>query len=658
MAQPQPAVVGRTDTARIMTIFGSARSRSRELAPTRRSTVNSRLSSAVTTMFWQRSRTPDLAATKSASLTSRLDADMLRAAQLHEALAGFGKHWSTSPILSCDVTASEYELSQPVTEIDDFLSHDWGTPRFAKLIALLHLYNHKDAALASGLLGLPIAAVAATQDLPLSARYVCPFIWLMVYVFGQHWGRIIGQPGYVFLDRLCIHQTDPARKSAGILALAAFLKASNRLVVLWSPRYFTRLWCTYELAAWSHLRSEESQAVAFLPVMRAAILLRVTVTLTLAYWARHVFAVAAATSGWLAFWLVNVVLIVAACNFLAGISDLVSELGDMKQQIEGFSMRDAKCFCCTHNHIHPETGQEMACDRRLVYKALAKWWVERASDGSEDVEQVMPLSSAQVDVAVDEFNQQVQRSLLTVLGKTTNWSLVFCTYQDVVCAWIPIVWTACDGIATFAAWRNPGMAIRWTLEYVSLWLFVAPLACAFTFQSASCLHKRRKASLVGAIHPIFLKALTVCTIGLVAITSFFFLWFPGPILVALHQEGYPLLGDIAMVVRIVLLSLLTLRVFCLSSCGTCHRPSCREQEQDAEHWDASASGSQPADNATDDDGSRCVSSMSTDSIHETVQVKENIASAPSSTLLGSGGCGRILNLSFQDDEARVLKMSV
>ena len=49
---------------------------------------------------------------------------------------------------------------------------------------------------------------------------------------------------------------DETRKSAGIASLGAFLGASDNFVVLFSPEYFSRLWCCYELAAFRHLQVE------------------------------------------------------------------------------------------------------------------------------------------------------------------------------------------------------------------------------------------------------------------------------------------------------------------------------------------------------------------------------------------------------------------
>ena len=43
-----------------------------------------------------------------------------------------------------------------------------------------------------------------------------------------------------------MHQTDLELKHAGVASFAAFVALSERVLVLWSPRYFERLWCMLE----------------------------------------------------------------------------------------------------------------------------------------------------------------------------------------------------------------------------------------------------------------------------------------------------------------------------------------------------------------------------------------------------------------------------
>ena len=61
--------------------------------------------------------------------------------------------------------------------------------------------------------------------------------------FWQHLRELL-YPQMGFLDRLVVPQDDPEKKNKCIYGLASFLNKSDKLIVLWSPKYFSRLWCT------------------------------------------------------------------------------------------------------------------------------------------------------------------------------------------------------------------------------------------------------------------------------------------------------------------------------------------------------------------------------------------------------------------------------
>ena len=61
----------------------------------------------------------------------------------------------------------------------------------------------------------------------------------------------------MFLDQICINQTDLESKANGVLHMGAFLKKSKSMLVLWDPTFVQRLWCMFELAAF--LKSHEDE---------------------------------------------------------------------------------------------------------------------------------------------------------------------------------------------------------------------------------------------------------------------------------------------------------------------------------------------------------------------------------------------------------------
>lgn len=52
----------------------------------------------------------------------------------------------------------------------------------------------------------------------------------------------------LFIDRLCVHQTDPFKQLTAIEGLAGILAQSDSVLALWSRSFMGRLWCSFELS--------------------------------------------------------------------------------------------------------------------------------------------------------------------------------------------------------------------------------------------------------------------------------------------------------------------------------------------------------------------------------------------------------------------------
>eukprot|EP00434_Breviolum_minutum_P000985 symbB.v1.2.000862.t1/scaffold38.1/size396883/2 len=70
----------------------------------------------------------------------------------------------------------------------------------------------------------------------------------------------------------------------------------------------------------------------------------------------------------------------------------------LPDQLNKFRLQDAECFCCTHRHRHPETGQELICDRELVYQTLTDLY----SPSQRESGRIDPL---------EKFNRRVRERL-------------------------------------------------------------------------------------------------------------------------------------------------------------------------------------------------------------------------------------------------------
>ena len=188
----------------------------------------------------------------------------------------------SSNVLSQKDLAQLHESTAIVSFLDSFFSHSWRTARLDKWAGLLLYLNAQAAALAMvagtvfwtlledfGL--VPRLLVFYMEDrhmmstgMPILVGYAGGVTFLI------HWQRIraffgLG-PRYCFLDKVCIDQVNDSRKAAGIASLGAFLGSAENFVVLFSPDYFSRLWCCYELAAFRHLQVAGKQKITFLPL--------------------------------------------------------------------------------------------------------------------------------------------------------------------------------------------------------------------------------------------------------------------------------------------------------------------------------------------------------------------------------------------------------
>ena len=188
----------------------------------------------------------------------------------------------SSNVLSQKDLAQLHESTAIVSFLDSFFSHSWRTARLDKWAGLLLYLNAQAAALAmvagcvfwallENLGVVPRLLVYYYEDRHMMVTGMPVLVGIVSgVVFLINWQRIrkffgLG-PRYCFLDKVCIDQVDEVRKSAGIASLGAFLGSAENFVVLFSPDYFSRLWCVYELAAFRHLQVAGRQKITFLPL--------------------------------------------------------------------------------------------------------------------------------------------------------------------------------------------------------------------------------------------------------------------------------------------------------------------------------------------------------------------------------------------------------
>ncbi|CAE7246190.1 unnamed protein product [Symbiodinium sp. CCMP2592] len=357
----------------------------------------------------RQNRDASLSRDVSRDLQTALEPSLLRGVAVSVALAGWGKHWETPDSGMFRVDPQNYELSRPAETLDVFLSHDWASSRTLKFLSLLIVYNSLAAfwaSLGASILFGLLRGLRAIPDEPWISHFV-HLVFLVVFFFWQRMRELFCRPQMAFLDKLCIAQHSDEMKQQGILGLPAFVLNSKKLLVLWTPRYFGRLWCTTEIA--SFLKDpDERRSIEFMPLKVAAILVMGAVCWHLLAIGHGIFAFtleddsAAGITVVLPISGVMITLATAILPFIfyVGLS-LVRDLEELPDQLSKFRVQDAACFCCTNKHRHPDTGAELSCDRLLVFKSLQRWF-----SGKEG-----GTGSTNKDCFLDDFNSVVQNQL-------------------------------------------------------------------------------------------------------------------------------------------------------------------------------------------------------------------------------------------------------
>mmetsp|Transcript_122360 Transcript_122360/g.391220 ORF Transcript_122360/g.391220 Transcript_122360/m.391220 type:complete len:543 (+) Transcript_122360:93-1721(+) len=300
-------------------------------------------------------------------------------------------------------SAATYLLSEPVSRIGVFISHNWAVSRMLKFLALSYHFSFGLASLLVLPFALLLGAATALGLLPdvdnssgypvgISCRMLCPLCFLVLMLFGRNILAWFGYEGpSVFLDKVCIHQENAAMKQQGIEKLGAFLVASDSMLVLYSDIYLVRLWTVYELA--SFLSQREISTMTVVPVLQAAVVCGFFMCVTIG---NALFVLADRFFGNMQLVLPVVALIMGNIAMFV-VRQWHRERAAIDVRLTNFRLQDCTCFC--------------ESDRRLVYSNVAKLM---RSCGA------VP-SNAEQEQALDAFNDLVRRTLpqafRTALGR-------------------------------------------------------------------------------------------------------------------------------------------------------------------------------------------------------------------------------------------------
>lgn len=308
--------------------------------------------------------------------------------QLAPPEAEAGKHW-THTIKDPEAL---YCLSKEVTKLHRFISHSWRDHRWLKFFSMLWVVQWNIATAAGNIAALAWAVATGFGLTPTATmKYdngivnvyglsstVYTVVFVLTLLCAHPITTAVWKENY-FLDKLCIHQTDPERKAAGIASLGGYLRVSDRLLVLWSPDYFNRLWCNYELACYIGVAGFDR--IDFLPLAVPVFAFLFFISLS---------------CGMIVFWCVirfnllivdfGIVMLAVHCVpfTLIGIyqSRALRERLELREQLKTFRLGNSRCYCCDVSHTLPD-GSKLPCDREFVESGIRKWFKEVSKNDPE-----------------------------------------------------------------------------------------------------------------------------------------------------------------------------------------------------------------------------------------------------------------------------------
>jgi len=266
----------------------------------------------------------------------------------------------------------------------------------------------------------------------------------------------------VFLDKVCIHQTDPEKKRKGIDGLGGFLSCSSQMVIYWDKTYFERLWCTFELAAYTYLKGDEAN-IPVVPVVRGLGMSTVLIISTVFY---TVQITPLAQARPMLLITCNTVLMLFLALFGTHIGrHYARDRQNMRDQIQNFKISHAQCTCCEWGHINPFTDERIMCDREVVENAVKEWFVG----------------------GLEEFDRHVREGMYRrVVGRMP----CIMGYRELVFASLPVVWFEMSKLAIDCL--TPELVLRRCAVLCSYWFAFNPFIIALLLRLAALAQALRK----------------------------------------------------------------------------------------------------------------------------------------------------------------------
>jgi len=402
-----------------------------------------------------------------------------------------------------------YAMSKIVQQIDVFISHNWSTPHSVKFRVLAFSFNLLWCLSLNLILGLIIMTLQAYDFLPtLDMTYdngvpykKSPWNMLVgtgfffVTIFTWHDLRsLLGIPGpTLFLDKTCIDQVDEQRKRRGIKSLAAFVRHSNKMLVIYSDTYLHKLWTVYELAAFMTL--QPTHRLRVVPVILADVmvmginlfLLVCMMDLITDMDAVH-SALGVESFGAASYAVTAAFVLPAVVMFCKIWRKWMHELSRIHEQAMSFSVFKAACF-----------NEE---DRPLIYHSIAKFM-----KGIGAVAKDAPEATA-LEAFDSKVHLEVPRALQISLGR------VGMRYRNVCVIFLPFFLYLMDGVGLALNEALPARSILLQLvSGITSYLAVYPVLLALIAMSMRASLRLQRCASIWASYVATAMAITVVALS-------------------------------------------------------------------------------------------------------------------------------------------------
>jgi hypothetical protein len=271
-------------------------------------------------------------------------------------------------------------MSRIVKQIDVFISHNWSTPKSVKFRVLAFNFNLMWCLCLNLILGLIFMTLqafgflptldmtydngAAYKSSPWNVLVGTGFFFVAIFTWHDVRGLLGIRGPTLFLDKACIDQVDEQRKRRGIQSLAAFVRHSNKMLVIYSDTYLHKLWTVYELACFMTL--QPTYRLRVVPVILADVMVMginlflLIIVMDLISDMNAVHSALGIESFGAVSYVATSALVLPACVMFCKIwRKWMHEVSRIHGQAKSFSVFEAACF-----------NEE---DRPLLHRSIAKF---------------------------------------------------------------------------------------------------------------------------------------------------------------------------------------------------------------------------------------------------------------------------------------------